>query len=136
LALDLHDAQSAALLTSAGELFEKLRRLSFDGVGITREAFGAGETAAHALVEEYALTAGLDVTRDRAGNLCVTLQGHEAQPFIATGSHLDSVPRGGNYDGAAGVVAGVLVLSALARQHIARPRCAGRAARRGHGHPR
>jgi N-carbamoyl-L-amino-acid hydrolase len=31
-------------------------------------------------------------------------------PFVATGSHLDTVPRGGNYDGAAGVVAGLLAL--------------------------
>src|SRR5690606_27035458 len=63
------------------------------------------------LIAEYALKAGLDVQTDRVGNTVITLDGQDtASPFIATGSHLDSVPRGGNFDGAAGVVAGLLAM--------------------------
>jgi hypothetical protein len=47
-----------------------------------------------------------------AANLVVTLDGSEPDlPFLACGSHLDSVPQGGNYDGGAGVVAGLAVLA-------------------------
>src|SRR3546814_6127995 len=45
-------------------------------------------------------------------NLVVTLAGSEPDlPLLACGSHLDSVPQGGNFDGAAGVIAGLAVLA-------------------------
>ena len=101
----------AAQRPLAERLFAELRRLSFDGVGITRAAFGPLEDAAHELIAQTARDAGLAVERDAARNLVVTLEGRQrGQPFIAVGSHLDSVPRGGNYDGAAGVIAGLLAL--------------------------
>lgn len=107
----------------AGHLFDELRRRSFDGVGVTRESFSAGETAAQELIAKAARDAGLHAERDRAGNLIVSLPGREpSKPFIATGSHLDSVPRGGNYDGAAGVIAGLLALISLRKQGIVPPR--------------
>lgn len=102
------------LRPAAAGLFDELRALSFDGVGITRECFGPLETAAQDLIARVATENGLKVERDRARNLVVTLPGRDAAaPFVATGSHLDSVPRGGNYDGAAGVVAGLLALVAM-----------------------
>jgi N-carbamoyl-L-amino-acid hydrolase len=98
----------------AAGLFEELRRISFDGVGVTRECFGPLETAAQDLVAGLATAHGLKVERDRVRNLVVTLPGKDPQaPFVATGSHLDTVPRGGNYDGAAGVVAGLLALISI-----------------------
>ena len=101
----------AAQRPLAESLFAELHRLSFDGVGITRAAFGPLEDAAHELIARTARDAGLAVERDAACNLMVTLEGRQrGQPFIAVGSHLDSVPRGGNYDGAAGVIAGLLAL--------------------------
>ncbi|RYE01433.1 MAG: DUF4357 domain-containing protein, partial [Sphingobacteriales bacterium] len=42
-------------------------------------------------------------------------------PAIVIGSHADSVPRGGNYDGLAGIVAGMLVLAALRGRHADAP---------------
>ena len=106
----------ADLQPLANDLFAELRRMSFDGVGVTRESFGALETAAHELIGQTAAAHGLAVERDRVRNLVVTLPGTQVDlPFLATGSHLDSVPRGGNYDGAAGVVAGLLALVALKR---------------------
>jgi len=47
--------------------------------------------------------AGLEVARDEAGNLF----GRRGDPRVWTGSHLDSVPNGGRFDGALGVVAAI-----------------------------
>ena len=98
------------------QLFDALRAATSDGVGITRESFGAGESLALDIIENTARENGLISERDAGGNLVVTLQGTEADlPFLACGSHLDSVPQGGNYDGGAGVVAGLAVLAGLKR---------------------
>ncbi len=95
-----------ALDEYAAHLFTRLHEVSFDGVGITRASFGPGEDAAHDVIAAAATAEDLHVERDGARNLIVTLPGREpAAPFIACGSHLDSVPQGGNFDGAAGVVA-------------------------------
>jgi N-carbamoyl-L-amino-acid hydrolase len=107
----------------AEKLFDELRRQSFDGVGVTRECFSPAETAAQDLIANVAREHGLPVERDRVGNLIVTLEGENREaPFIATGSHLDSVPRGGNYDGAAGVVAGLLALISIKSSGAKPPR--------------
>ena len=100
----------------AERLFGSLREASFDGIGITRESYGPGEDRALDLVEQAARDAGLAVTRDAAANLVVTLAGLDpSMPTIACGSHLDSVPQGGNFDGAAGVIAGLMALVRLAQ---------------------
>ncbi|MGQ0750178.1 MAG: Zn-dependent hydrolase [Betaproteobacteria bacterium] len=104
----------------ASDIFAGLRRLSLDGPGVTREALGARETAAHEFIARIAAAEGLDVARDGMCNLVISLPGREkSAPFLATGSHLDSVPRGGNYDGAAGVAAGLLALAHLRRLGVA-----------------
>ncbi|MEQ7918392.1 Zn-dependent hydrolase [Xanthomonas sp. WHRI 1810A] len=96
----------------ADALFLTLHALSFDGVGITRDSYGPGEQRAHDLLRQQAELAGLRVSVDAALNLYMTLPGRTPNTAVVmTGSHLDSVPRGGNYDGAAGVVAGLAVLS-------------------------
>jgi hypothetical protein len=54
----------------------------------------------------------LATERDAGANLIVTVPRRDPRlPFLACGSHLDSVPQGGKYDGAAGVVAGLLALA-------------------------
>ncbi len=99
------------------KLFAQLRAATGDGVGITRESFGPGELLALDIVEELAREIGLTTERDAAANLVVTLAGSEPDlPFLACGSHLDSVPQGGNFDGAAGVVAGLAVLVGMRRE--------------------
>lgn len=96
----------------AGTLFDTLRRDSFDGTGITRDSYGKGEQAAHDLIIRTARSLDLEVAIDGTRNLYVTLPGADrSAPCTLTGSHLDSVPAGGNYDGAAGVVAGMAVLA-------------------------
>lgn len=100
----------------AERLFSAIHRLSFDGVGITRESYGQGENLTAEFLREFAREEGLRVQNDRAGNLHFTLQEVDAgRPSVWCGSHLDSVPQGGNYDGLAGVIAGLLCLIAQRR---------------------
>src|SRR5215510_11640531 len=94
----------------AERLFEEVRAATFDGVGITRASYGAGEECAMAIVERYAREAGLIAERDAGQNLTLRLPTENSGKPILIGSHLDSVPQGGNFDGLAGVVAGLLVL--------------------------
>lgn len=113
---------AAPLLFGAGEralaeqLFAGLKAMSFDGVGISRETYGPGETQAMALIETAAKQHGLETCWDAARTLIVRLPGAAPElPVAATGSHVDSVPEGGNYDGAAGVIAGLMTLIAAKR---------------------
>ncbi|MDR3723402.1 MAG: hydantoinase/carbamoylase family amidase [Terracidiphilus sp.] len=98
---------------TAAEIFAKLRAISYDGVGITRESYGESEQAAFDLVRSIAEAHGLRCETDAAANFSVILDGAAAEPSVLCGSHLDSVPHGGNFDGAAGVVAGLLCLCAM-----------------------
>jgi beta-ureidopropionase / N-carbamoyl-L-amino-acid hydrolase len=110
---DLH-AAIEQLRDDAAALFAQVRDASKDDAGVTRDAFGAKETAAGDILIRWCDAHGLSAGFDAVGNLAVTLPGardHGADVLLA--SHLDSVPRGGNFDGLAGVIAGVLVLAAL-----------------------
>jgi N-carbamoyl-L-amino-acid hydrolase len=79
-----------------------------------RDSYGEGEQAAHDLMRRTAEAMDLEVSVDAIGNLMMTLPGSERDaPRILIGSHLDSAPQGGNFDGAAGVVAGLCALSGL-----------------------
>jgi N-carbamoyl-L-amino-acid hydrolase len=95
-------------------LFDRLADGSPGNPGIMRDTYGAGENFAHRLLAEYATDKGLQVRRDAAANSYVTWPGADPKAArILLGSHLDSVPHGGNFDGAAGVVAGLAVIAAL-----------------------
>src|SRR5260221_6770601 len=94
-------------LKLAAALFDSLGRATRRGRGIVRDSYGAGEQAAHDIMRAAAESIGLDVSIDAIGNLMMTLPGRDRlAPRIIVGSHLDSVPQGGNYDGAAGGGAG------------------------------
>jgi acetylornithine deacetylase/succinyl-diaminopimelate desuccinylase-like protein len=73
------------------------------GVGANRVGGTPGEDEAHQLAAGWMREAGLEVDVDEAGNLV----GRTAEPGVWTGSHLDSVPFGGKFDGALGVVAAI-----------------------------
>lgn len=92
----------------ASRLFDGFARLSADVEGVTRPAFSAVESACLDLVAETGAAHGLMPHRDAVGNLWLAPQGMGNRIAPACGSHMDSVPRGGNFDGAAGVVAGVI----------------------------
>jgi allantoate deiminase len=100
-------------------VLERLERIYVigGGIGANRAAYSGGEDAAHALVAGWMRDAGLEVERDGAGNLYGRLRGTRPElPEVWTGSHLDSVPRGGRFDGALGVVAGLEAVHRLGRQ--------------------
>jgi beta-ureidopropionase / N-carbamoyl-L-amino-acid hydrolase len=103
----------------ATRLFDQLRRDGLDEPGVTRDPYGAGEQRAHATVTDVAQQLGLHIEHDAAANLYMTLPGRDpAAKRVVVGSHLDSVPHGGNFDGAAGVVAGLIAVAALQRLGI------------------
>ena len=100
----------------AKRLFTELAEFSADPPGVTRASFGPLECAAHDMIRREAEAIGLEHRADAVGNLYVTLPGRDrTAPVLITGSHLDSVPHGGNYDGAAGVLAGLYMLEQLAQ---------------------
>ena len=109
---DVHDAIDT-LREPAAALFEEVRAATADIHGVTRDAFGAKETAAGEILIDFCRRHGLEATFDEVGNLVVTLSPQGRASEIVIASHLDSVPRGGNFDGLAGVIAGLLVLAAL-----------------------
>jgi beta-ureidopropionase / N-carbamoyl-L-amino-acid hydrolase len=104
-------------------LFEELADGSRGNPGITRDTYGPGEDFGHRLVSRCARELGLEIDTDAAANTYMTLPGRDrTAPKVLIGSHLDSVPHGGNFDGAAGVVAGLASVAALNELGI-RPTC-------------
>jgi beta-ureidopropionase / N-carbamoyl-L-amino-acid hydrolase len=109
------------LIPQLTALFDHVARDSRDGKGITRDAFGPRETQAAKTLEAFAHNMGFDTTYDGGGNLHVARKGQlNDPPEIIVASHLDSVPVGGNYDGLAGVIAGIAILRALGDEGRAR----------------
>src|SRR5919197_253629 len=83
--------------------------------GTNRPGLGPGEQRAHDLVGEWMGAAGLEVQVDRAGNLFGRAVGAEpTRPEVWSGSHLDTPPDGGRFDGALGVLAALEAASAIA----------------------
>ena len=96
----------------AERLFAEVGALSFDGVGISRDSYGDKESATAEYLRAFAAEFGLVSWTDRAANLLIGLPDtpKDDGPVVWCGSHIDSVPQGGNYDGLAGVAAGLLCL--------------------------
>jgi N-carbamoyl-L-amino-acid hydrolase len=102
-----------ACIAEVWELLERIGQETADSPGITRAAWSRNEERAADLVRAFARRHGLQVLNDAFGNIQFLLPGVDpATPCVTTGSHLDSVPHGGNYDGLAGVAAGLAVLAA------------------------
>ncbi len=74
--------------------------------GADRPAYSASEAAAMQLVAGWAREAGLEPGVDAFGNLWALPAGRET-PLVTSGSHVDTVPDGGRYDGALGTVLGL-----------------------------
>ena len=80
-----------------------------------RGAYSAEEDAAHELAAGWMREAGLEVSRDEAGNLF----GKRGEARVWSGSHLDSVPTAGRFDGVLGVVAAIEAADRLADRALA-----------------
>ncbi len=83
---------------------------STPGNGLTRLSFTPEHKAAQEYIMNAMKEAGLEVRIDPCAAIIGRLEGSDPTlPIIATGSHFDSVRHGGNFDGPAGVVAGIEV---------------------------
>ena len=84
--------------------------------GVSRVAYSDADVAGRRYVMELMRTAGLDPRIDPAGNIFARRAGSDAAlPPILFGSHIDSVPSGGNFDGDLGSLAAIGVVEALDR---------------------
>ncbi|RKS85170.1 N-carbamoyl-L-amino-acid hydrolase [Orbus hercynius] len=101
-------------LSQLNALFDHLSTFSTSNheKGTTRLAYSQVDEQAHEYLITKMKTLGLTVRQDAAGNVFARLAGFEPQlPAVGTGSHIDTVPLGGNYDGVAGVLSGIYALS-------------------------
>ncbi|MGR7994343.1 hydantoinase/carbamoylase family amidase [Xanthobacter sp. ZOL 2024] len=91
--------------------------------GVNRQALSDADIAAWRQMLQWGAEAGLEPACDLAGNLFLTLPGRDraAAPVLA-GSHLDSQPTGGKFDGAAGVMAALEAAATLAASPLPRAR--------------
>lgn len=97
-------------LEFAKKIFDDIREMSRDVQGVTRQAFSAKETEVLNYLKAIGQDLQLEINEDRAGNVWMTLPGkNRTLPAFVAGSHVDSVPQGGNYDGLAGVTAALTV---------------------------
>ena len=87
-----------------------------DEGGLRRPVYGEAWVRAREKLAGWMRAAGLEVREDAVGNLFGRMRGAEDSRTILTGSHLDTVPLGGKYDGALGILAGLVALRALHEQ--------------------
>lgn len=96
-------------------LLEELGMIGADiDGGVTRLLYTPDWLQAQIFLAERMRKLGFEVRFDRVGNLYGRLQGSfKDAPVILTGSHIDTVRSGGNYDGAYGIAAGIAALKYL-----------------------
>ena len=97
------------------DLMELARFGATERGGVNRLALSGEEMDARAALVHWGGECGLKASVDCAANLFLRLDGREpALPPLLLGSHIDTQPTGGKFDGAYGVVAGLAVLRAIA----------------------
>src|SRR5215471_20976785 len=89
--------------------------------GIVRPVYSPAWLEAREQLATFMQAAGLDVHEDAVGNLFGRLRGSDENHTILTGSHFDTVPFGGKFDGALGILAGIVALQAL-HEILGKPR--------------
>lgn len=113
---------TGVIAETISRVLSRVNALSEPGPGFTRPSYSDLESQAHALIEEEALTLGLEVSRDAAGNLFARMAGQDrTATALFTGSHLDTVSNGGAYDGQAGVAGSLALIAALRLAGITPP---------------
>ena len=102
-------AQHPDVYANPGRMERRIIALSEFGAnedgGVDRVAFSEADLAGRTYIRNLMRDAGLSVRMDTAGNIIGRREGSEPDlPVIMFGSHIDSVPGGGNYDGDVGVI--------------------------------
>ena len=102
--------QSIATLANIGKL---------DNGGVKRIAYSTEDIEARCLVQQWMKELEMETKIDAAGNIIGRYPGNNPQKSaVATGSHIDTVPCGGHYDGAYGVLAGLEAVKVLKENQI------------------
>jgi beta-ureidopropionase / N-carbamoyl-L-amino-acid hydrolase len=109
---------TAALRVNGDRLWSRLMQMAEIGAtpngGCNRQALTDADMAGRRLLSQWAQAAGCSVRVDAVGNLFVRRAGRDdALPVVMTGSHLDTQPTGGKFDGVYGVLAGLEVIESL-----------------------
>ena len=100
-------------------VFETVRKMSAEGRGVTRQGYGSVECKVVEYLKSVGRDLNLEICDDAAGNVWMRLPGIDPSlPAFVSGSHADSVPEGGNYDGLAGVTAALAVAWWMRRTHF------------------
>lgn len=114
--------RAADLRTNGARLRERLEALSVFGrpaggdfgAGVSRVAYSDADVAGRAYLTKLMQAAGLNPRVDAAGNIFGRRAGTDASaPPVLFGSHIDSVPNGGNFDGDLGTLAAIDVIETL-----------------------
>jgi N-carbamoyl-L-amino-acid hydrolase len=111
-------ARGVSVALNPDRLWDSLEQMARIGAtpdgGVRRLALSAEDAQARTLLRDWAEAVGCTVTVDRLGSMYCTYAGVDADAAaVAVGSHLDSVPTGGKYDGPYGVLLGLEIVRAL-----------------------
>ena len=99
---------------------EELGRIGDTPEGMQRLAFTPADMAGREYTISLMRRAGMEIHIDSGGNIIARKDGSVPNlPALALGSHTDTVPCGGKYDGALGVMGAIEVVQALADQNLA-----------------
>jgi len=114
---------ASTLAVNGDRLTAMIRQLAQLGalpnVGVQRLAFSPEDCHARSLVRRWMVEAGMTVTVDEAGNMIGRYPGRfQDAPPLVTGSHIDTVPNAGHYDGTYGVLAGIETVKTLSEQGL------------------
>lgn len=116
-------AQPADIRANPERMEQRIKALAGFGTnpegGVSRVAYSDADLAGRAYIMDLMREAGLHVRVDTAGNIIGRREGSEEDlPVIMFGSHIDSVPGGGNYDGDVGVIGAIEVVQLLKENRI------------------
>ncbi|WP_425399306.1 Zn-dependent hydrolase [Aeoliella sp.] len=112
------DSRATTLAQSVLARCDELGQCSSEPGRITRLYLDEPMRAVHVRLSEWMHQAGLSPHVDNAGNCIGRLRGHREEKVLLIGSHLDSVPGAGRYDGVLGVLIAVAVSELLADHQL------------------
>ena len=116
-------ARTPAVLPNQERLISSLNHMASIGLqpdgSVCRRGFSQADVLGRNQLTSWMRDLGLQVRVDAAGNLIGRLEGSEPDlPALVTGSHLDTVPTGGRFDGVLGVLAGLEAVRALVDRDV------------------